>query len=113
MRIVKSQQKMRVYRHSDSHSKPVSPSANAAQSNDLLGLQMALASLSITCAQAVELRLADRRLRVLAAPGSGKTTLGLEVFRRLGRPAIVPSPTRTILNQWIERLKNFISDRAS
>ena len=29
--------------------------------------------------------LADRRFRVVAAPGSGKTILGVEIVRRLGR----------------------------
>ena len=48
--------------------------------------------------------LGDGRLHVVAAPGSGKTVLGLEVVRRLGPPALVLSPTLTIRNQWIERL---------
>ncbi len=48
--------------------------------------------------------LGDGRLHVVAAPGSGKTVLGLEVVRRLGRPALILSPTLTIRNQWIERL---------
>ena len=55
----------------------------------------------------VELHMADDRLHIVAAPGSGKTTLGLEVFRRLGLPALVLSPTRTIRNQWVERLRDF------
>lgn len=52
--------------------------------------------------------LADRKLHVVAAPGAGKTTLGLELFRRLGAPAVVLSPTRTIRDQWIERLRDFV-----
>src|SRR6185503_21105933 len=32
---------------------------------------------------AARLHLADRRLHVVSAPGSGKTTLGLEMFRQL------------------------------
>lgn len=58
------------------------------------------------------LHLADRKLHVVAAPGSGKTTLGLEIFRRLGAPAVVLSPTRTIRDQWIERLRDFMPDGA-
>ena len=46
----------------------------------------------------VQLHLLDRRLHVVAAPGAGKTTLGLECFRLLGKPAVVLSPTRTIRN---------------
>lgn len=47
---------------------------------------------------------ADRRLHVVAAPGSGKTVLGLELMRRLGQPALVLAPTRTIRDQWCSRL---------
>src|SRR5206468_2779489 len=36
--------------------------------------------------------LADERLHVVAAPGSGKTVLGLEIMRRLGRPALILAP---------------------
>ncbi len=55
----------------------------------------------------VKLYLADHRLHVVAAPGSGKTTLGLEIFRQLGKPTLVLSPTRVIRNQWIDRLRDF------
>ena len=48
--------------------------------------------------------LDDNRINIVAAPGSGKTVLGLELLRRLGRPALVLSPSLTIRNQWIERL---------
>lgn len=55
--------------------------------------------------------LDDRRLHIVAAPGAGKTSLGLELFRRIGRPTVVFSPTRTVRNQWIGRLEDF--DRAA
>jgi superfamily II DNA or RNA helicase len=58
--------------------------------------------------QALESHLSDQRLHVVAAPGSGKTVLGLEVFRRLARPTVVLSPTRTIRDQWVERLGDFL-----
>lgn len=48
--------------------------------------------------------LHDNHLHVVAAPGSGKTILGLEVMRRIGKPSIILAPTITIRNQWIERL---------
>jgi len=51
-----------------------------------------------------DLYCADARLHIVAAPGSGKTVLGLELMRRFGRPAIVLSPTRTIRDQWPARL---------
>lgn len=52
----------------------------------------------------MDFHLADGRLHIVAAPGSGKTVLGLEALRRLARPAILLSPTLTIRNQWRERL---------
>ena len=47
---------------------------------------------------------ADKRIHVVAAPGAGKTVLGLEIVRRLGRPALVLAPTLAIREQWAERL---------
>ncbi len=58
--------------------------------------------------EAARLHLADRRLHVVSAPGSGKTTLGLEMFRQLGEPALVLAPTRIIRDQWIEKLREFL-----
>ncbi len=57
--------------------------------------------------QALKDHLNDQRLHVVAAPGAGKTTLGLEVFRLLGKSTLVLSPTRVIRDQWISRLKDF------
>lgn len=48
--------------------------------------------------------LGDRRLHLVAAPGSGKTVLGLEVARRIDQPTLVLTPTITIRDQWIDRL---------
>ncbi len=56
---------------------------------------------------AIHEHLDDQRLHVVAAPGAGKTTLGLEVFRLLAKPAMVLSPTRIIRDQWLERLNDF------
>ena len=54
---------------------------------------------------------ADKKLHVVAAPGAGKTILGIEVIRQLGNPALVLSPTIVIKNQWKERiLQNFLPD---
>ena len=46
----------------------------------------------------------DQRLNVVAAPGSGKTVLGIEVMLRKDRPTIILSPTLAIRNQWASRL---------
>ncbi|MBI4845756.1 MAG: DEAD/DEAH box helicase family protein, partial [Candidatus Omnitrophica bacterium] len=48
----------------------------------------------------------DNKLHVVAAPGSGKTVLGLEVIVRLNQPTLVLAPTLTIRNQWIDRFIN-------
>lgn len=54
---------------------------------------------------------ADQRIHVVAAPGSGKTVLGLELVRRIGRPALVLAPTRTIRDQWSARLVPLFLDQ--
>lgn len=59
---------------------------------------------------AIEAHLDDKRLHIVAAPGAGKTILGLEVFRRLAQPAVVLAPTRTIRDQWVQRLRDFSPD---
>ena len=47
--------------------------------------------------------LADGRIHIVAAPGSGKTVLGLELIRRTGRPTLILSPSVTVRHQWGER----------
>lgn len=54
--------------------------------------------------QELENYLDDKKLNVVAAPGAGKTTLGIEVISRLGYPALIIAPTITIRNQWKERI---------
>ncbi len=64
--------------------------------------------------------LADDKLNIVAAPGAGKTTLGIEVLTRLKHPALILTPTITIKNQWKQRIidnflekapeNNFLSD---
>lgn len=48
--------------------------------------------------------LDNKRLHLVAAPGSGKTVLGLEVIRRINQPTLVLAPTITIRDQWVDRL---------
>ncbi|MEL7198916.1 MAG: DEAD/DEAH box helicase family protein [Pseudomonadota bacterium] len=52
----------------------------------------------------MERHLDDDRLHVVAAPGAGKTVLGLEIVRKLGRPALIFAPSLAIRDQWRERL---------
>jgi superfamily II DNA or RNA helicase len=47
--------------------------------------------------------LDDRKIHLVAAPGSGKTTVGLAILLRLGRPALILAPSVTIREQWIDR----------
>ena len=56
---------------------------------------------------AIHHHLSDQRLHVVAAPGAGKTVLGLEAFRSLGKRAVILAPTRIIRDQWILRLSDF------
>ena len=57
----------------------------------------------------LEYHLSDKKLNVVAAPGAGKTTLGIEVISRLKKPAFILAPTITIKNQWKQRiLDNFL-----
>ncbi len=56
--------------------------------------------------------LGDGRINIVAAPGSGKTVLGLELIRRIGSPCIVLSPTTAIREQWGQRFKElFLRDK--
>ena len=59
----------------------------------------------------LDAHLHDERLHVVAAPGSGKTVLGLEVIRRLNRPVLILAPTLAIRDQWVERFATlFLGD---
>ena len=50
--------------------------------------------------------LEDGKIHIVAAPGSGKTTLGIELIGRIGAPALVLTPSITIREQWIDRIAN-------
>lgn len=52
-----------------------------------------------------EAYMSDNKVHIVAAPGSGKTTLGIELIRRLGNPCLILSPSITIRQQWIARLE--------
>jgi superfamily II DNA or RNA helicase len=61
----------------------------------------------------LEDHLDDHHLHIIAAPGSGKTVLGLEVMRRLSRPTLILSPTVAIRDQWIDRFVHLFLERAN
>ena len=50
------------------------------------------------------------RTHLVAPPGSGKTLLGVELVRRLGRPALVLAPNTAIQAQWIRSVELFRGD---
>lgn len=49
--------------------------------------------------------LSDNKVHIVAAPGSGKTTLGIELIRRLGNPCLILAPSITIRQQWLSRME--------
>ena len=57
--------------------------------------------------------MADGRVHISAAPGSGKTTLGIEFIRRFDKPALILVPTITIREQWADRIKTAFLSHAS
>ncbi|WP_198661740.1 DEAD/DEAH box helicase family protein [Lewinella sp. IMCC34183] len=46
----------------------------------------------------------DRKVHIVAPPGAGKTVLGLEIVRRIGKRTLILAPSLTIREQWAERL---------
>ena len=54
---------------------------------------------------------ADDHVHLVAAPGSGKTTIGIELIARFDKPALVLVPTVTIREQWVDRIRQaFLED---
>ena len=58
----------------------------------------------------LESMLDDGRVHIAAAPGSGKTVLGLEIMRLLNRKALILVPTVNLRNQWKERFLGMFID---
>ena len=54
--------------------------------------------------------MADGHIHLVAAPGSGKTTLGIEFIRRNSNPALILVPTVTIRQQWVDRIREAFLD---
>lgn len=51
----------------------------------------------------------DNHFHIVAPPGSGKTILGIEIIKQIGKKTLVLAPTLTIRNQWEDRLQNFFT----
>ena len=58
----------------------------------------------------METHLADDKLHLVAAPGAGKTVLGLEIIRKLARRTLVLAPSLLVRDQWIARLRDDFLD---
>ena len=56
--------------------------------------------------------LDDGKIHIVAAPGAGKTTLGIELIRRTGSPCLILSPRIVIRQQWLERVSGSFLDSA-
>lgn len=55
--------------------------------------------------------LDNEKIHVVAAPGSGKTILGLELIRRLDEPSLILTPSIAIREQWVDRFtKGFLEN---
>ncbi len=53
----------------------------------------------------------DNKFHIVAAPGSGKTTLGIELIRKLDKNTLVLVPSITIREQWVKRIsEGFLVD---
>lgn len=54
----------------------------------------------------LDVHLDDNHLNIVAAPGSGKTVLGLEVMLRIDQPTLILAPSIAIRNQWLHRFRD-------
>jgi superfamily II DNA or RNA helicase len=52
----------------------------------------------------------SRRTHIVAPPGSGKTLVGVELLRRVGRRSLVLAPNSAIQMQWPRTVRQFTSD---
>ncbi|WP_299121047.1 DEAD/DEAH box helicase family protein [uncultured Winogradskyella sp.] len=80
------------------------------ESLSVLEFQFAWRSYQDKLLKNFEAHIADHHFHVIAPPGSGKTILGIEILRRLGKKTLVLTPTLTIRNQWQDRLQTFFTD---
>lgn len=73
--------------------------------NQSLAFQGKWRSYQARVLEQVTTHMRDGKIHIVAAPGSGKTTLGIELIRRLGEPCLILSPSINIRDQWIARIK--------
>lgn len=78
----------------------------APQLNTMLQFQGKWRSYQKRVLDRAEEYLKDKRVHIVAAPGSGKTTLGIELIRRLNAPCLILAPSITIRDQWLGRIRD-------
>jgi superfamily II DNA or RNA helicase len=54
----------------------------------------------------------NKSTHIVAPPGSGKTLLGVELIRRVGRRALVLAPNTAVQQQWPRAVTEFTRTRA-
>lgn len=57
-----------------------------------------------------KLKQGERRIHIVAPPGSGKTLIGLAAIETIRRKALVLSPNTTIQAQWVDKAARFFVD---
>src|SRR3954462_5799786 len=57
------------------------------------------------------LKHGNTNTHIVAPPGSGKTLLGVELIRRVGRRALVLAPNQAIQQQWPRAVGQFTRSR--
>lgn len=60
-----------------------------------------------------ETYLEDGKVHIVAAPGSGKSVLGLELIRKIGEPCLILALTPAIRDRWGLRLKELFLEEES
>lgn len=58
--------------------------------------------------EAVEFLKTDKAMTLIAPPGSGKTVTSLEIARRMGVKTAILVHQSFLLNQWVDRIKEFL-----
>src|SRR3954451_1297514 len=59
-----------------------------------------------------DLKHGNTNTHIVAPPGSGKTLLGVELIRRVGKRALVLAPNQAIQQQWARAVMQFTRTRA-
>jgi superfamily II DNA or RNA helicase len=87
------------------------PAASAVSLRSALAFRYSFRKYQHMIFERLEADQSDHRYHIVAPPGSGKTIVGIELVRRCDAPAVIFAPTRTIQQQWREKLELFLPDQ--